>query len=504
MSQIENRLFAAGMPVAALMEKVAGLITQWIRSHYPPTTTHQVGILVGPGHNGGDALVVARELHLQGYALCCYQPLPQLKELTRHHAHYAASLGIPCTDQITDLQDCDLLIDGLFGFGLTRSIEGAMAAGIDQMQTWQKPIVSIDLPSGLHTDTGCVLGTAVRATHTLCLGLWKRAFLEDGALEYVGQAELIDFGLPLPDIHAVLGENPELQRITRSQALQALPLPRPATTHKYKQGHLLLVCGSRQYMGAALLCGLSARASGVGMLSIAVPDSLRTLVIAQIPDALVIGCPETPAGAIAALPDRLELGHYQTIACGPGLSREAIPIVQQILSSPGALVLDADGLNSLAELGLESLRSRPAPTVLTPHFGEFKRLFPELDTGSVDRIGLAQQAAQLSGAIVLLKGAHTVIANSQQVWVNPVSTPALARGGSGDVLTGLMGGLIAQGRLQPTPIEASVISATWWHAQAGCLAAAQRTELGVDASTLIQYLIPAIALQSGQQSSPIG
>lgn len=507
MSQIENRVFAAGMPVAALMEKVGGLLTQWIRSRYPLANIHKVGVLVGPGHNGGDALVVARELHLSGYQVQCYQPLSKLKELTRQHAQYAASLGIPIADRIEPLQTCDLLIDGLFGFGLTRAIENELAAAVDQTQRWQTPIVSIDLPSGLHTDTGQALGQAIRATHTLCLGLWKQAFLEDGALDYVGQAELIDFGLPLSDIQAVLGESPAVQRITRSQALQGLPLPRPAATHKYKQGHLLLISGSRQYMGAALLCGLAARASGVGMLSIAVPESLRTLLIAQIPDALVIGCPETPSGAIAQLPDQVDLEKYQTIACGPGLTREAAPIVEQILGCPCPIVLDADGLNCLADRGVSTLQQRPQPTVLTPHLGEFKRLFPDLD-GGLDRITLTQQAAELSGAIVLLKGANTVIASADsasqpQTWINPVSTPALARGGSGDVLTGLLGGLIAQGSGRQAPIESSVITAAWWHAQAGRRAAAERTELGVDASTLIQSLIPAIATQLEQAVRPM-
>ena len=271
MSQIESRVFAAGMPVAALMEKVAGLLAQRIQELYPIDQTPRVGVLVGPGHNGGDALVVARELHLNGYEVMTYQPFSKLKDLTASHARYAASLGIPQHEQIDALSSCDVLIDGLFGFGLTRALEGSIAATVDRVNQWVQPVVSLDLPSGLHTDTGAVLGTAIQATQTLCLGLWKRAFLQEPALAYTGQAELIDFGLPLADITAVLGESPILQRITTQMATAALPLMRPASTHKYKQGHLLLVCGSRQYMGAAILSCLAARASGVGMLTIAVP-----------------------------------------------------------------------------------------------------------------------------------------------------------------------------------------------------------------------------------------
>jgi len=505
MSQIESRVFAVGMPIAALMEKVAGLIAQRIQELYPlnPSLTNplRVGVLVGPGHNGGDALVVARELHLSGYEVLTHQPFSKLKDLTASHAQYAANLGIPHSEKIEALANCDLLIDGLFGFGLTRNLEGSIAATVEQINQWQKPIVSIDLPSGLQTDTGAVLGTAVRATHTLCLGLWKRAFLQESALAYIGQAELIDFGLPLADITAVLGETPALQRITPQLAKAGLPLSRPASTHKYKQGHLLLICGSRQYMGAAILSGLAARASGVGMLSIAVPESMRLLLVGQLPDALVMGCPEGTSGEIAQLPDRVELGKYDAIACGCGMTQNATAVVQQILPASCPLLLDADGLNILANLGtVPTLKNRPAPTTLTPHQGEFKRLFPDLvnqtkesNQPSLDRIAITQTAAQQSGAIVLLKGARTVIATPQgSVWLNPASTPALARGGTGDVLTGLMGGLLAQAIQHQTPIETSVYSAAWWHSQAGILAAQERSELGVDASTLVQYLIPAL------------
>lgn len=492
MADIEARVFAAGMPVAALMEKVAGRIAQRVKELY--SSGDRIGVLVGPGHNGGDALVVARELHFSGYPVVIYCPFEKRKELTEQHARYAVSLGMPICSELASLQSCTVLVDGLFGFGLTRSLEGSIAAAIEQINGWQIPVLSIDLPSGLHTDTGEALGIAIRADRTLCLGLWKRAFLQDQALAYIGKAELIDFDLPLADIQAVLGETPAVQRLTPEQAIAYLPLPRSPATHKYQQGHLLLVCGSRQYMGAALLAGQSARASGVGMLSIAVPDSLKPLIVPQIPDALTIGCPETDAGAIAHLPENLDLSKFQAIACGPGLTLGAIHAVQSLLDSPCPLVIDADGLNILSTMGtVETLQSRASPTVLTPHLGEFRRLFPDLTESTKDRISAVQTAARQSETIVLLKGARVAIANADgQVWLNPDSTPALARGGSGDVLTGLMGGLLAQSVQQGIAVESVVQTATWWHAQAGILASRDRTELGVDAATLIQYLIPAL------------
>jgi ADP-dependent NAD(P)H-hydrate dehydratase / NAD(P)H-hydrate epimerase len=485
MAAIEERVFTAGMPVAALMEKAAGLIARRIQELYP--APRRVGVVVGAGHNGGDALVVARELHLQGYEVVVYCPLQNMKELTANHAQYCDNLGISQVE-LVGLEGCDVLIDGLFGFGLNRLLEGSLAEAVTYLNSLPCPVLSIDLPSGIHTDTGAVLGNAIQATHTLCLGLWKQAFLQDSALAYLGQVELIDFGLPLDDIFAVLGASPELQRITSEWAIAQLPLHRSLTTHKYEQGHLLLVCGSRQYLGAAILSGSAARASGVGMLSIAVPESLRLTLVSHIPDAVVMGCEEGSWGEIARLPEGIDLERYDAIACGCGLSPHARRVVEQVLESDRPLILDADGLNILSGLGITE---RKAPTILTPHPGEFKRLFPALEMS--DRLAAVRQAARQSGAVVLLKGARTAIGDPKGgIKVLPESTPALARGGSGDVLTGLMAGLLAEGMRRGIDVEAIVSSAAWWHAQAGMAVSRTRTDLGVDASTLVKSLIPTL------------
>jgi NAD(P)H-hydrate epimerase len=495
MRQIEGRIFAAGMPVAALMEKAAGLSAARIKQLYPIERVSQVGIIVGPGHNGGDALVVARELHLSGYRVLLYRPISKLKDLTGQHARYAESLGIPSYEEIEPLLQCDLIIDGLFGFGLERSISGKVAEAIERINKLNKAVVSIDIPSGIHTDTGEVLGVAIRATHTFCLGLWKLAFFQEEALECIGTAERIDFGIPPQDVWAILSHPAPIQKIDKTIALEFLPLPRPLVTHKYKQGHLLLICGSRRYAGGAILTGLGARSSGVGMLSIAVPESLKYNLVNHLPDALIIDCLETDTGAIDRLPSSVDLSKFKAVACGPGLTTEAQSVVETVLKAECPVVLDADGLNILANLGtISSLSSRQAPTILTPHFGEFKRLFPDLANSSANRIMEVAEAAKQSGAIVLLKGARTAIASpTDSLWLVAESTPALARGGSGDVLTGLIGGLVAQTEITENSLAAAVATAAWWHSQAGILAARERTELGVDAFTLSHYLLPAIS-----------
>lgn len=494
MQEIESRIFRAGMPVSALMEKVGGLIAQRIQALFSRSLIHRVGILVGPGHNGGDALVVARELVFRGYHVQVCRPLSRAKELTNQHAQYLSSLDVELCLECNALEQCDVIIDGLFGFGLERPIEGKLADLIHQINTWSTPVVSIDLPSGLHTDTGAVLGMVIRATHTLCLGLWKLGLLQDQSLPYIGQLHLVDFDIPLGDINAVLGATPEICRITSVAARSRLPMHRHPNTHKYRQGHCLLIGGSQKYAGSIILTALGARATGVGMMTVAVPASLKPLVLQSVPEALVVACPETKQGAIANLPPELSLDSFDAIAYGPGVTTETDVILSDVLSCSCPLVLDADALNLLARLHpIERFKSRPAPTILTPHPGEFKRLFPTESSQEV--LPKVQQAALSSKAYILYKGARVILAAPQgSVWINPDSTPALARGGSGDVLTGILAGLVSQ-QLDNQTCSEMLCSGIWWHAQAGLFAAHHRTELGVDPLTLCQSLVPAIATQ---------
>jgi ADP-dependent NAD(P)H-hydrate dehydratase / NAD(P)H-hydrate epimerase len=213
-----------------------------------------------------------------------------------------------------------------------------------------------------------------------------------------------------------------------------------------------------------------------------------------------VGCAETEAGAIADLPPDLDLDRYDAIACGPGLSQAARPVLQAALASATPLLIDADGLNVLAELDPRAtLRHRSAPTLLTPHPGEFQRLFPELAADTPDAGTAAQAAAAQSQSVVLLKGACSAIAHPDgRLWFNTESTPALARGGSGDLLTGLTGGLLAQATApasQPGLDHAlnAALLGTWWHAQAAQQAAIAHTELGVDGPRLASYLTSTLA-----------
>ncbi|MBV5261865.1 NAD(P)H-hydrate dehydratase [Synechococcus moorigangaii CMS01] len=486
MQHLETEIFNQGMPIPALMEKAAALIARHIQEKYPVQDYQKISILVGPGHNGGDGLVVARELHFWGYSVLLLRPLEKLKSLTQNHWDYAQFLDIPDTKDLDLFLESDLIIDGLFGFGLTRPIVGDLAFLIDEINESERPIISIDLPSGLHTDTGEVLGTAIQATESLCLGLWKRVFGQDIATPYLGKSHRLDFGIPPQLITKFLSPKNTIQGVPQKLLKHHLPLGRSPLTHKYHQGHLLLIGGSQTYLGSVLLAALGARATGIGMLTIAVPESLKLLVVAQLPEALVLGCPEDETGVIAHLPS-LDFSRYQAVACGCGLTLAgATNLMPDLMPREVPLVLDADALNWLAEEDLEVLQNRHFPTILTPHLGEFKRLFADQIPITADRFQMTQKAAQLTGAIALLKGAKTVIARPDGVThCVTESTPALARGGSGDILLGLIGGLLAQH--PEAPLEVAAIAA-WWHAQAGIRAAQEQTIAGVDGVTLTQYL----------------
>jgi ADP-dependent NAD(P)H-hydrate dehydratase / NAD(P)H-hydrate epimerase len=494
MQAIEHRLFAAGMPVAALMEKVGGLISRRFQQLFPLTSYPRVGVVFGAGHNGGDALVVARELHWCGYQVLLYSPSHQFKDLTAQHYHYITSLGIVPVSNVAEFQKCDVVLDGLFGFGLDRSLSTELVTVVTTINQLQLPIVSIDLPSGIQADTGKILGAAIVASHTFCLGLWKMAFAQEAALAYLGQSELLGFDIPPADIQAVLGQKNTIQMMTKATADRYLPHHRPLVTHKYQQGHLLLVVGSEKYAGAAILAGLGARASGVGLLSIAVPHSLKLAVLNHLPDAIIIGCPETAQGAIAQLPE-LDWSKFTAIAVGCGLTIEPVGIIKLLLTKKLPLILDADALNILAQLPSNSWQCRSAPTIITPHGGEWRRLFPDLtDPDQIDRITTVISKAAQNKLIVLSKGARTIISDGDETWVINNGTPALARGGSGDVLTGVIGGTVANLHFnnEPKQLLKVVASANWWHAQAGKLATQERGIAGVDTFHLNEYLAQAI------------
>ena len=509
MAQLEQRLFESGLPVPALMEKAALALAERLRQRLRPAAERPahlqellwpaeagVLVLVGPGHNGGDGLVVARELHLAGLPVRIWSPFERHKPLTADHLRHALWLGIPRLAEPPDPADPALWLDALFGIGQSRPPGEVLESLLEERQR-QRPgaLVAVDGPTGLCADTGRLLGWgAATAALTWSIGLLKRGFLQDRALARVGQLERIDLGLPA----ALLAElPPPTPRCLCPGDAAAAPWPAldPAAA-KYGRGRLLLVAGSRRYRGAAALSLAGASASGCGSLRAALPEELAGDLWLSQPHVVVEAALPSGAGGgldLAAL-EHLDLVRLDALLLGPGLGPADDPgqpgarargdhngeeaVWQRLQRFAGLLLLDADGLNRLAWRcrgeplgGAAWLSARRGPTWITPHRGEFDRLFPQWS--ELEPLEAAANAARASGAGVLLKGARSVVAAPDgRLWQVSQAAPESARAGLGDTLAGYAAGRGAMAfaalggsgafderRTRPSEAEPAVIAA---------------------------------------------
>ena len=446
MVALEETWLASGLPVAALMDKVGVAMASWLLDR-PDLLADGVLVLVGPGHNGGDGLVVARELMQAGILVQIWCPLPLRQPLTRDHHRHIRWLGVPERLESPDPSSPALWVEALFGLGQSRPLPPALA---DLLQARQRDqpgrLVSLDLPAGLDGDSGKPLaGVAAVAVATLTVGLIKQGLVQDQALDHVGALQRIDPGIPKQLLQA-LGDRPTL-RVLGSD-LQTLPRPTfPRAATKYQRGRLLVLAGSARYPGAGLLALLGAQASGAGSVKAAVPAVVADDLWSILPEFVLAG--SLPSNVRGGLDwnDWLrgqDLQRLDALLVGPGLGTcercwdaNAAPLQH----FDGLLVLDADAINQLAasQTGTAWLRNRSGPTWLTPHAGEFQRLFPEF--GLDQPIEAARRAAASCGVFVLLKGAHSLVATPEGDVHQLISGDArAARTGLGDVLAGFAAG----------------------------------------------------------------
>lgn len=434
MAAVEQRLFDSGMPVAALMEKVGLAMTAWLLARRD-LLRHGVVVLVGPGHNGGDGLVVARELHLAGVEVSLWCPLPIRKPLTAEHLRHGEWLGLRRLAQEPDPGGAALWLDAVFGLGQSRPLPQSLV-DLFRRREQMRPgaLISLDVPSGLCSDQGAVLGEqAACASATLSVGWLKRGLCLDPARPWVGALVRIDLGFS----PAVMGDATAVlpRRLPVEEATTTPFPPLPPTAMKYERGRCLVVAGSDRYPGAAYLALRGAMASGCGCVQAAVPPRLQSGLWQVLPEVMQL--------EDGLIPDRLD-----AVLAGPGLGDPSHwwnQWSEQLLSVAGLLVLDADGINGLAASpeGWRWLLQRQGPTWLTPHAAEFVRLFPHCDEG--DALGKAIAAARCSGCCVLLKGAHSVLADPSGAAVVLTGTsPRAARTGLGDLLAGFAAGWGAQ------------------------------------------------------------
>lgn len=511
MKMVDSDTIDRYYPGLELMERAGRQVADFILERFP-AEGFKAAVFVGPGNNGGDALVVARYLADEGRA-CSMHYLKEPRKLTidalknydRLKKRMADNRNLveinstrPDWDSIVrkDFLDATVIVDGLFGTGLSRELEGRARKVVELINASGLPVVSIDAPSGIHGDTGAVLGEAVRADHTVTMGYPKLGMLFYPGRSYVGELQVADLQFPdeVLQVHS-LG----IYLLDTREAARRFP-QRPPDGHKYTCGTLTLVSGSRQYTGATLLAAEAALRSGCGMVYAAVPESVRPYVESQMREVITFPVPETGDGTIAesAMPLVTEyLEKSDALAVGPGMGRneETARFVQDLVTqSTKPVVLDADGVNAFAG-HTERLKGAAAPLVLTPHSGELKTLLGrDIPQDPLGRVDITREAAKSMGAILVHKGAPTLIASAEgDVWVNFHGNSALASAGTGDVLTGLVGGTLAQGA---NALDGACV-ACYLHGRAGEFASELLGLRGVIAGDLCDFLgDPILELES--------
>jgi ADP-dependent NAD(P)H-hydrate dehydratase / NAD(P)H-hydrate epimerase len=376
----------------------------------------------------------------------------------------------------------------LFGTGLRTDVTGPYAEAIDAINEAGRPVVAVDIPSGLQADTGQILGRAVKATLTVTLGLPKLGLYDKDGIDLAGTVRLVDLGVPQSYVDAV---NCRTTLLTDSFVRASLPARRPSS-HKGTFGHAGLIAGSVGKTGAAALAAHAALRVGTGLVTVAIPSSVNDVLEGKLLEAMTAPMPETKARTFARSSlDRLSafIAARTAVAIGPGLTThpETVDLVQALVKTlHRPAVLDADALNALA--GRATLLTEcKTPPILTPHPGEMARLEPDATAQSVnaDRIGSATRFARERGVLVVLKGSRTIIARPDgMVSICPTGNPGMATAGTGDVLTGMMVGFLAQG----LPSWEAACVATYLHGYAGDLAATVQGQAGLIAGDVIGHI----------------
>lgn len=483
-----------GVPSLTLMENAGKAVADFVCTHYPRAS--RIAIVCGKGNNGGDGFVAARHLHHAGKVVEVLL-LASARDLKGDAAAMHARLPFRAVEAQTEEEvraeflrgfvNAQLYLDALLGTGFKPPVSPLYAAAIGAMNAAKVPIVAVDVPSGTDSDAMHPQGgaTMVRA---------------DSAVTFTAPKPVHVFGDLMRRTTAVaqIGSPEEAIRsshrlnVVTTQDFGKFLADRPLDSNKGMYGHALILAGSFGKSGASAMAGMACLRAGAGLVSVATPRSVLTSVASFAPELMTEPLPETEAGSIsrAALEHWDELTKKMTVlAIGPGITQhpETVEFVREAVRRTSIpMVIDADGLNAL-DAHTAVLNEAKAPTIITPHPGEMARLM-EADTKTVqaDRIGVARRFAKDRNTIVVLKGYKTVIASpSGETWINCTGNPGMATGGTGDVLTGIVAGLLAQHPKEPL---LCAMAAVYLHGMAGDLAREQVGELSLTATDLIQCL----------------
>ena len=500
-----------GLPGLVLMENAAlGVVDAISEAEGAIGEATSAAIFCGPGNNGGDGLAIARHLAVRGWEVRIFlilgksEPggdagiqLAVCRRMGLEIQEVRDSAGVRAA--LDAARNLDLAIDALFGTGLGRALEGVFAEVVEGMNELPVPRVAVDLPSGLDASRHQLLGPCVQADLTVTFAAPKVAHVLPPAAETVGELVIADLGIPSSLIDEVEEPAGRLHLLVGEELAGLLP-PRERSGHKGSYGHALLVAGAPGKAGAAILSARGAVRAGAGLVTIGVPEPILPTVDLGSIESMTLGLPAGSSGLISkeAVERVLEAVRGKAVlALGPGLGQEpetSEAIRQIVLEAPLPVVADADAVNAFAGRAGD-LKDRLEETLLTPHPGELGRLLG-IQTSEIqdDRVAAARRAAAETGAIVVLKGSLTLVAAPDgDVWINPTGNPGMATGGSGDVLTGLTAGLVAQREAFGLDVIDAVKLAVYLHGLAGDLAAARLGEQALAAGDLLEFLPAAFA-----------
>lgn len=488
-----------GLPGVVLMENAGTKVAEEILAG-SSINRPKVIVLAGGGNNGGDGFVIARKLFDSGLEplLCLLVHPDRIKGDAKIHYDVYRNRGLALfylhENTLPALKEkihhADIIVDAILGTGVNGPVRAPFDKVISMVNEFEgkKPVISVDIPSGVSSDSGKVEGAAIKASKTITFVFPKKGFFLNEGPQYVGEWRAVDISVP-PSIAANAGLN--LPIVISSSLVKSSVPARPLHGHKGTFGHALIVGGSRNYIGAPVFTAKAAIHSGAGLVTLAVPESIYPLTAVQNPESLFLPLPERDGHFELTSIDELKprLNQFASIAVGPGMSRfpgeeEFLKSLVQSLSNQ-PVVIDADALFALRG-NLDLVKQYKGHVIFTPHPGEMARLIGKtVKEVEADRIGTAQSFAEEHHVFLLLKGHRSIIASPNgEVYINPYGHDALGKGGSGDVLTGLIASFLAQGA---EPLKA-LFAASYLHARAGEEKAKTLSHYGVTPLDLIDGL----------------